>query len=298
MLRLCRAGIAMAAVAAWFASAGLSAAADPYSWIGQTNGDGLWTTAGNWSTGVPGAGQVAVFSGTTATRAAVDLGAAGSVTVQGLTFDANLNNINITATAAGPPSLILNGGTLAAAVTVTGGQDTISAPVQFQSDVTVTTTNPSDALTFSGGGGGPYALLKQGQGIVTLSGSYACGNGVQTVPIVPGWGVTGGTLAIAGNTTVADGNSGAVSGGATLDITGTLTSGGQSQIIDTGTVTLRNAGTWNLRGSGVFAIGYDSGSGDVATLNITDSATLNVNRAVGLPAHQLTWLAGPRHGME
>ena len=115
-----------------------------------------------------GAGQVAVFSGTTATRAAVDLGAAGSVTVQGLTFNANLNHINITATAAGPPSLILDGGTLAAAVTVTGGQDTISAPVQFQSDVTVTTTNPSDALTFSGGGGGPMLCSSRGRASSTL----------------------------------------------------------------------------------------------------------------------------------
>ena len=158
MLRQSRAYIAVAVAAIWALSFGWSAAAAPYSWVGQSGGDGLWTTPGNWSTdAVPGSGQVAIFSDTTATQPSIDLGNSGSVTVAGLTFNANLNNITITGTNSTVPSLVLNGGSAAAAVTVTGGQDTISAPVQFASDVTVTTTNPSDALTFSGGGSGAYA---------------------------------------------------------------------------------------------------------------------------------------------
>jgi autotransporter-associated beta strand protein len=264
-------------IAVWAASFPLAVVADTSSsWIGQAGGGGLWTTSTNWSAGVPGQAQVAIFSGTTATQTNVDLGAGGDVFVQGLTFNGNLGNISITATSSSAPSLIVNGGSSAAAVTVDGSQDTISAPLQLASDMTVSTTNVSDALTFSGGGGGPYALLAQGPGTLTLAGNYTMGNGTAQAP---GWGVSGGTLAISGNTSVADGNSGSVSGGASLAITGTFNSGGGDQIINTGTVTLGNSGTWNLRGSGNFAVGY--GAGDVATLNIRDSASLNIDRTVG-----------------
>ena len=85
--------------------------------------------------------------------------------------------------------------------------------------------------------------LAQGPGTLTLAGNYTLGNGTAQAP---GWGVSGGTLAISGNTSVADGNSGSVSGGASLAITGTFNSGGGDQIINTGTVTLGNSGTWNL----------------------------------------------------
>ena len=66
---------------------------------------------------------------------------------------------------------------------------------------------------------------------------------------------------------------------ATLDITGTFNAGGDTQIVDMGKVTLRNSAAWNLRGSGNFVVGYSGG--DIATLNIQDSATLNVDRSVG-----------------
>ena len=101
----------------------------PYSWVGQSASDYLWTSPANWNTGVPGGNQVAVFSDSAATQPTVDLGNGGNITVQGLTFNGNLNNIQITAINPSAPSLILNGGTADAAVTINGGQETISATI-------------------------------------------------------------------------------------------------------------------------------------------------------------------------
>ena len=102
MLRLTRAVMAVMPIAVWVASFPLAVVADTSSsWIGQAGGGGLWTTSTNWSAGVPGQAQVAIFSGTTATQTNVDLGAGGSVFVQGLTFNGNLGNISITATSSG-----------------------------------------------------------------------------------------------------------------------------------------------------------------------------------------------------
>ena len=76
-----------------FSNFSLSIASSPppptsnLAWAGQTSGDGLWTTAANWTNSViPGAGSVAVFSNSSATQTTVDLGAS-NVTVAGLTFN-------------------------------------------------------------------------------------------------------------------------------------------------------------------------------------------------------------------
>ena len=150
----------------------------------------------------------------------------------------------------------------------------------FGSDVTVTTTNPSDSLTLAGNGGGSFALSTSGPGLLNLAGNYTLGDAAFDDP---GLGLSSGTCTILGSTTVADGNTNSFSGGATLNITGTLNSGGADQVIGTGTVNLMQSGVWNLRGGGAFVVGQGgNGAGDNATLNILNSATLNINRTVGL----------------
>jgi autotransporter-associated beta strand protein len=152
-----------------------------YLWKGQLAGDGQWTTAANWNNAMPGDGNVAVFSDTTAQKQAVDLGALGDVTVAGLTFNGNLNNIDITATDVSAPILILNGADSPAVVTVNGGAHTISAPIQLPDDGISSGTTTIDiaaaarltlagVVTTSGGMATSTSLVKQGPGILNVTG--------------------------------------------------------------------------------------------------------------------------------
>ena len=159
------------------------------------------------------------------------------------------------------------------------GTTTVSSSLTLNNDTTVNTTNAASALTLSGGGGGAYRLHKDGPGTLTLSGpaAFSLGNGVNRNQ---GWRVNGGKLVIDGNVTFADGNNGQLtSTGASLDITGTFTSGGHDQLLR-GTTTLSGTGRWNLRGDGVFAVA--NGENETATLNIRDSAVLDIDRTAGV----------------
>ncbi|MGA2254745.1 MAG: autotransporter-associated beta strand repeat-containing protein [Thermoguttaceae bacterium] len=144
-----------------------------FNWSALAAGNGLWTNPANWDDNeVPGAGDVPVFSGTGATKTAVDLGT-GNVTVAGLVFNKNLNNINISATTNSAAQLILDNGSQPATVTV-GGTHTISAGVQLNSSVQITTTTSADQLTISGAindNGTGQSLTKAGAGKLLLTGA-------------------------------------------------------------------------------------------------------------------------------
>jgi autotransporter-associated beta strand protein len=156
--------------------------ASTYNWAGQTSGDGKWTTAANWNNAVPGAGSVAVFSDPSATRNTVDLGSSGNITVAGLTFNGNLNNINITATDPSNPSLVLDGTLTGGVATVTvAGSHTISANVQLSTSADVIAVSGTDQLTVSGNVGGAGSLTLDGAGTLILSGTNNTFSGGTTV---------------------------------------------------------------------------------------------------------------------
>ncbi len=109
----------------------LPARSQTYNWNGPDNGD--WTTSTNWDNTLPGTGDTAVFSDSTA-GATVNLDS--NVTVGGLHFNNQVANQTIAST--GGFTLTLGGGTVAVDV----GTLTISCPI----DAT------ANGLYVSGGG--------------------------------------------------------------------------------------------------------------------------------------------------
>ena len=193
-----------------------------YLWAGQSGGDGLWSTAANWSNR-PGPGNVAVFSAPTATQATVDLGAS-NVTVAGLVFNGMQSSVNITGNSGA--TLILDNTAMSAHATVNvAGQHAISAPLQLNSTTNVTATNASDSLTISGSISGVGGLTKAGAGalILTTPATYAG-------PTI----IAGGVLKLGG-------------GGTPIDVAFQSSNG----YTGTGPLATNGTATWNVVANGV-----------------------------------------------
>lgn len=180
-------------------------ATDANAWNRTAGGAGLWTDVGNWGSTVPGSADTAYFSSLTATQAAVDLGSLGDVTVKGLSFNKNVSGITIADTSTPGTKLILTGSS-PAAVTVLEGTHTISAPVQFGSDVDVAlgTTYSINKLTIAGDitESASYALSLSGSGTLVLSGNNSHSGGTTvnsgTLILANQNGAGSGTLTMAG----------------------------------------------------------------------------------------------------
>ena len=135
----------------------LAARADTYTWD-NGGGDDLWATAANWDVGgsnpatPPGVADTALFNGTVPGTVTVDT---ARTSVGALVFDGP-RSYNIQ----GSQTLYIDTGCDDRAVitlTSTAAAQTISAPVYFNSDVTVTSN--SNGLTLSGLTNGGWARL-------------------------------------------------------------------------------------------------------------------------------------------
>lgn len=216
-----------------------------YNWQGAEGAD--WSVLANWNDTVPGSGNVAVFSDSTA-GATVNLDA--DVTVAGLTF----NNLVANQVIASPTSRTL---TLESAnlITADAGSHTISANV----DITKGT--------------------KLGPGSVNLSGTVAVhtGSGIALF-------VSDGVLGLSGTTTFDATRRMIVNGGGTLEVTGVLNTAGTlfpvgtnafGDSAATATVILKGSGQWNQTHTtgGDIALGI-SGANN-GKLIVQDTAQLN-----------------------
>ncbi|HUK54940.1 MAG TPA: choice-of-anchor D domain-containing protein, partial [Candidatus Binatia bacterium] len=226
------------------------------SWTG-TAGDGQWTTATNWSTGVipVSTDDACIPTGFNVTVGA--LAAANqtirSLTVQGtstLTVSSGPLTVSTTATLT---SLTVNGGslTVTGAATVSTSATVSAGTVNFNGATTIA------ALNLSGG-----ALM--GSGTVTVSG-----------PVVWSGGTIGGAENVTANGTIT------VSGGATLD-TATLNAA-STMTISTGCLAMANGAMLKIGATGLLDIrnGCNIASTGGAAPAITNSGTVQQSTSAG-----------------
>ncbi|MBI3615644.1 MAG: filamentous hemagglutinin N-terminal domain-containing protein, partial [Candidatus Omnitrophica bacterium] len=209
---------------------------DPVGTWTNVSGDGLWSTATNWSGlggAVPGAGDDLVFDGTSNTASSVDAafgGQAGSLSMNaGYTNTVTLNrSLTLTASGGGTGSLTINSGILDA------GSQTLTVEGNF-------TVQSGGAFSE----GTSTVVLAGGAGIVDVAGSQAFYN----LTVAPS---ANGTIK-----TVADND--------TLIVSKTLTlsEGSLNQAV------IPAGGTLSAQGDVVQGIGFDGGTGKI---RITGSA--------------------------
>lgn len=206
-------------------------------WTGAAS-DGDWNNVGNWQGGTPPNGV----------GASATLGAAGTGGTVNLNGPKTLSTLNLATAgstnytvASGTPansSLTFDGG--GAAINVTSGQHTISAPVVLNTTTTVAIPSAAaDSLTISGAVSGVGGLSKSGPGTAIVSGqSTFTGSGT----------ITGGTLQFTNTSTGSANNlagaSFTVATGAKLQASAGGAAGGSSAI--TGATVTLNGGTLQL----------------------------------------------------
>jgi hypothetical protein len=234
------------------------------TWNVNTNGN--WSTAANWSGGVPNAaGEQAVLGAviTQPRTVTVDI----PITVGQLDFD-NTNAYTI----AGTNALTLNATTGDAEINVVRGSHIIGAPVTLADNTLVTVTSAGSNLTLNGAvTATTTSLTKAGAGTLTVNQFRAAGLTINSGKVVvasdstPDTPVVG-SLSIAGGTTPT----------ATLDLTN------NAAVIDyTGATPVATVRQQILAGRGGPSFGAPwNGPGitssTVATINATDSESRSV----------------------
>ena len=239
-----------------------------------SNASGSWGTFNNWTLpgGYPGLDGAASINDT-ATFGSTLTGSASLDGVSPLLNSITFNNTSGTiaqGTGSGFVTLQNNQNLLAPAINVTTGTPTISAPMVFTNNVTVTTTGVNDRLTASGVITGAGGITKTGPGTVILSGI----NGYQGKTAVNGGTLTGTNsaslgaapsgLPVADQITINNNATLAFTGSATLASTQGITVGGSNGKLDvsanqtltvngalsgSGTLTKTGAGTVDIRNS-------------------------------------------------
>ncbi len=207
-------------------------------WTGAA-GDNEWTTAGNWASGVPTAGDIAQFTGTGGTHANDSVTIAASQTLDGIEIDAGY-----TGTITDNADLVLSSGFAQAGGTFSAGSSTISVAGDW-SITGGTFDAATGAVVFDGaaqnltnGGTALADLTHSGTGTLTLHDTLAVTgtltNGSNTLDL-NGHTLTAASTVVNGGTLLVDGSfsgSVTVSSPGTLAGTGTLT----GNVSGTGTV--------------------------------------------------------------
>ena len=260
--------------------------APPDNW--KSTSSGLWGTAGNWSSGVPGSGSVASFNGSAGLHTSITLlpsSAAGSLSFL-TTGGASAYTFDTAAT--------LNSNTLTLASGITNSD---AGLLTFYNTTTLSGSqswaNSGGAMTFNGKvnlGSGPSGrtLTVTGAGDVSLNGVVANGGSAAGSLTMAGSGTMtlSGINTYTGATTISSGTvqtnaSGALHSGNALSIAagGTLNLNGTSQSVgsftSSGALNLGSGGAFTLLGSASLA-GTLSGTGTL-TLNAGSTLTLGAN---------------------
>jgi autotransporter-associated beta strand protein len=180
------------------------------NWV--TSGSGSFSSASNWSNGVPtGSGATTNFTASLSGPATVTLD--GNRTLGGMSFD-SANPYTIAQGSSG--TLYLDNGTDPVAINVLSGSHVVSAPVGIVSDLSVSAVANS-SLTFSGLVAGTGDVTKSGAGTLSFTNSNQ---------IVGNTTVTGGALQFASLASIGNGsielNGGSLryQTGSTADISG------------------------------------------------------------------------------
>ncbi len=115
-----------------------------------TNGPGTWSTSGNWTGGVPGSGQDTAVFGAALTSGTATVTLDGSRSLASLGFSTTGGNSYVIAASGASTLTLTNTLTSTAALSNSGGNHTINAPIVLGSNLSVTATTGS-ALTIAGG---------------------------------------------------------------------------------------------------------------------------------------------------
>jgi hypothetical protein len=275
----------------------------PHVWTGASGIDLNWSRAANWDSGVPGAGDVAIFNNTAANRfSVVDPGFAG--TVAGLTLDANWGAALTLA-----HSLIVTGNSSWASGTLNGGSaglinnGVLTVTSQFDKTLLGVLIN-NDTIAHTGGGGGrlfvsdgttisnagTYDFQADGVGIAIGSGTTSAFVNTGTVRKSAGSSVDRSYLHV----------SSFINDGGSFDVqTGRLALG-EARVSGTGAVTAVAEGavldlTDNSQTTYSGTFGNGTGLGKVRLLNGT-LAVGGTPAVFDLPAGMLEWAGGTLNG--
>lgn len=171
-------------------------------------GGGDWSTASNWTGGVPnGLGHTATFGGSITAPSTINID--GAKTLGTLSF----NSANAYTLAGN--TITLDVATGAAAINVHAGSHTISAAIVANDDVTLTVTPAASTLTLNGFNTTGHVVTKAGAGKVVLPQVRAARLDVQAGVVqtpVPLVAVVGAGTSVVSTLSIAS--------GATFDITG------------------------------------------------------------------------------
>jgi autotransporter-associated beta strand protein len=276
------------------------------TWIAGSGGN--WNSFGNWDTlgGTPGLDGILSRANDTATFGA----GSGVVSLNGtcpeiksLTFASSGGSYTI-AQGTTTDVLHMSNGSGVATVSVVGSQ-TISAPVNLDSTTDVAVTNSTDVLTLSGNVFGVNGLIKDGAGLLSLTGtgSYSGGTSVNNGTVQLGSAtamighgglyLTGGVVDLGGfGATIAglNGTGGTVQGsaGSVLAVDSGTFAGlvtGAMGLAKESTGTLNLTGTANYTGPTII---------DAGILNIVDqsgvpsSTSLTVNSILQLNGNSIS----------
>jgi fibronectin-binding autotransporter adhesin len=151
----------------------LDAASDLGVW--NTNGNGNWATAGNWSGILPsGSGNVATFAGAATAPCTITL--SSPRTVGTINFD----NASAGYTISGSSTLTLQLAGGSAQIFDYAGSHSISAPLNLASGVEVTVLAATDSLALSGpiSNATAQSIVKLGKGMLNLSGNNSFSGGL------------------------------------------------------------------------------------------------------------------------
>jgi len=179
------------------------------SWAATPGGAQVWTNTANWSSSIVPFGLSAIARINNNISGDQNILIDTPVRIGGLLLgDADAAN-TFTIEASGPGVLQLGATNGSAWVGKTSGfNDSITAPVQLLSDLSLTNTTASD-LTLAGGANGAFALNKYGAGRLVLGGDYALAGGLT---------VNAGTVVLSNTGSFATVTSIKVAAGATLDV--------------------------------------------------------------------------------
>ena len=258
------------------------------NWNGSS--DGSWANGGNWVGGsVPNAVGTSVrFDGSVLSGSAnTTITLNGAKTASGILFDDLPAGSTTSFTIQGADTLTLNNGVAAAGITVTNGQQTISAPVNATNSTAVSLGNSNAGLTISGAftGGKPLTISGSGTLTLTANNTYTTtGLSSETLNVRAfGGASTAGTLGSSDIT---------ISNGATLNFNRSNPynfAGGISGTGASGTVNQLGSGTTTVTGpiTNVVAVNVSAGSliasstiSQTGGINVTGSGSLTANGSI------------------